>query len=268
MKGILFGMVLVSGLSLAETIQVSVNDFNFTYNDPHGLGTASSFSRSKLKTDQVEVAVERIDKDLRFAVTGVENLEFELKNAPAFMIQAETMSVSNFNMNLAEKLNLSLGAGRFNSPNDNLKLDGFFLDCQRDKSKSEIMDQLLNGCVQKMILKNSKFSSQDAEGFLGAIHSSISVSLSEKADLGVNSLEMKTTNGKFDLIAEVKSSISGKVKSNGNISYDHVTGRLAIKVSEIKFGILNITRKVFDELKKKETDKLKIKEPFIYYSFK
>lgn len=268
MKSLFLGLVLVSGFVHAEPLHVSVKNFNFNYKDPHGEGSATSFSRNQFVNEEVQVAVDRIDKDLKFNVTGSENLEFELKNAPSFMVEAETMTVSNFNMNLAEKLVLSLGAGRFNSKDDALKMDGLSLDCARDLSKQEIMDQLLAGCIQKMTLKNSKFSSQNTEGLLGIVTDSIASVVSEKGDLGINSLDMKTNNGKYDLSAEVKSSISGKVKSNGNMSYDHVSGKLTIKISEVKFGILNITGKVFDELKKKENEKMKVKEPYVYYSIK
>ncbi len=268
MKIFILHLILFSGFAIADTLKLSVQDFNFTYKDPHGSGSATSFSRNMFQGSHVDVAVDRIDRDLKFMVTGSESLEFELKNAPAFMIEAETMSVSNLNLSLAEKVILSLGSGRFYSKNDELNLDGLFLDCLRDESSEGIVDQLIKGCIQKMILKNSKFSSQDNGGLLGAMKSSISVIVSGKSDLGINSLEMRTTNGKYNLTAEIKSSISGKVKSNGHTSYDPILGKLTIKVSEIKFGILNITSKVFEELKKKETQRLKIKEPFIYYTIK
>lgn len=269
MKNLVLGLMLASGVvHAAEPLSVTVKNFNFSYKDPHGEGSATSFTRNQLVDEQVHVAVDRIDKDLKFVVTGSENHEFELKDAPSFMTEAETMSVNGFNLSLADRVALTLASGRFNSKDDSMKLDGLTLDCARDLTKIEIMDQLLAGCIQKMTFKTSKFSSQTEEGFIGLLSSSISSALSEKADLGINSLDMKTNAGKYDLSAEVKSSISGKVKSNGNMSYDHTTGKLTLKISEVKFGILNITGKVFDELKKKESEKLKVKEPYVYYTIK
>lgn len=269
MKSLALGLLLVTGVAHGtEPLKVSVKNFNFTYKDPHGEGSASSFTRNQLASEEVHVAVDRIDKDLKFTVTGSENHEFELKDAPSFMTEAETMSVNGFNLSLADRVALTLASGRFNSKEDAMKLDGLSLDCARDLTKTEIMDQLLSGCIQKMTFKTSKFSSQAEEGFIGLLSSSISSAVSDKADLGINSLDLKTNAGKYDLTAEVKSSISGKVKSNGNMSYEHTTGKLILKISEVKFGFLNITGKVFDELKKKESDKLKVKEPYVYYSLK
>ena len=86
--------------------------------------------------------------------------------------------------------------------------------------------------------------------------------------VGVSALDLKTNAGKYDLSAEVKAQVSGKVKSNGNMSYDASAGKLTLKISEVKFGFLNITGKVFDELKKQQSETLKVNEPYVYYSLK
>jgi hypothetical protein len=266
MKRFMIGLLLCSGMAHAEPLKVSVTDFNFTYQNPHGEGTATSFASNKLFGEEVSVSVDRIDQDLKFTVSGSQNLEFDLKNAPSFMTEADTMSVSTFNMALAEKLFMSLGSGRFNSKNDSLKLDGLTLECARDLSKEDLAEQLATGCLQRMSFKTSKFSSE--EGLAEVLKASLSETLNDKANLGINSLEFKVTSGKFDFSAGVKAQVSGKVKSSGTILYEHQAGKVTVKISEIKFGILNITGKVFDELKKQETEKFKVKEPFLYYSLK
>lgn len=270
MKNLIFGLLITSTFAHAEPLKVSVKNFNFTYKNPYGEGSASSFTRTKsLNKEEVRVMVEKIDKDLKFSVTGSENQEFELKDAPSFMTEAETMSVNSFNVSLADKLLLTLGAGRFNSRDDAMKIDGVTLDCARDQTKEEVMDQMLFGCIQRMILKSSKFSSQAVEeSFFGILAESFSEALSDKNDLGINALDLRTSNGKYDLSADVKSSISGKIKSTGNMSYNPTTGKLTVRVTDVKFGILNITGKVFEELKKKENEKLQVKQPFVYYSLK
>jgi hypothetical protein len=269
MKIFMLGIVFFSGIANAEPLKVSVSNFSFSYKDPRGEGFAASFNRNNLVANQVNVSVDRIDKDFNFQVSGSENLEFQLKNAPSFMTEAEKMSVQGFNMLLAEKLNLTLAEGRFLSGQDNLSLDGMNLDCGRDLTKKEVMDQLLNGCIQKMSLKTSKFSSQSLEaGLLSELTQSIALALSEKSNLGINSLDLKTNGGRYDLSADIKSQISGKIRSNGQMSYDDLNGKLTVKISQVKFGILNITGKVFDELKKKENEKLIVKQPYLYYSLK
>src|SRR6478736_403594 len=112
MKSLFIGVILFNTCVVyAETLNVNVKNFNFTYTNPHGAGTAASFNRSQLIVDELKVTVDKIDKDFKLSVTGAETQEFEFKDAPAFMTEADTMSVSNFNLTLADKLNLSLGAG-------------------------------------------------------------------------------------------------------------------------------------------------------------
>lgn len=268
MKALFVGVLMFNALNVsAETLNVSVKNFNFTYTNPHGQGTAASFSRSSLINEELSVTVDKINKDFRLNVSGAETQEFELKNAPAFMTEAQTMSVSGFNLNLAERLNLSLAAGRFNSTDSSLKLDGLNLDCSRDQTQPEVMDQLIKGCIQKMTFKSSKFQSQDVEEALVNVISE-AVSKSINSNVTVNSVDLKTNAGKYDLAADVKAQVSGKVRSKGDMSYDPASGKLTLKISEVKFSILNITGKVFDELKKQQSDKLTVKEPYVYYSIK
>lgn len=268
MKGFMIGCVLFSGLAQAQTLSVNVSNFNFSYQDPFGEGSATSFSRTEA-LEAVQVRVEKQDKDFLLMTTGAEEQEFTFKDAPSFMIEAETMSIKGFNLNLKETFALNLGSGRFYSRDDSLKLDNLNLSCARDVTQSEEMDQLISGCIKKMSLKSSKFSSESAKkSFLNVLENAMLVTGIDKADLGVNDLDLKTQNGKYELQGEVKAQISGKVKSHGNMNYDPAKGTLTVKISEVKFGLFNVTGKVFDELEKNESEKLQVKKPYIYYTIK
>jgi hypothetical protein len=268
MKSLILGLILCSGLAHAETLNVTVRNFNFTYSDPHGEGSATSFSRTQIIEEAVNVSVDKVDSNFKLSVSGSENLEFEFKDAPSFMTDAETMSVNGFNLSLTESMNLSLASGVFHSKESTLKLDGLFINCSKDASLTEAMDQLISGCIQKMSFKSSKFSSQSVETtFALAVADSIKASLAG-SDVQITAVNLKTTSGKYDLSAEVKAKVSGKVKSYGNISYDAATHRLTLKISEVKFSLFNITSKVFDELKKKESEKLVVKQPYVYFTIK
>lgn len=244
-------MILISGIAHAEVSNLNVSDFNFNYTNPHGEGSAAAFSRSGFLDEGVYVTVDKEEKDFLLHASGSETGEFRFKNAPAFMTDAETMTVAGFNLNLAEAVSLSLTSGRFNSPKDILKIDGMALNCNRNSGASDVMNQLITGCIEKLVFKNSKFNKS-----------------SDKSDLTVNSADLKINTGKFDLTAEIKAQISGKVKANGNVSYDEQTSILTIKVSEVKLGILNVRGQVFSELKKSESDKMKVKEPYVYLTVK
>ncbi|WPU65093.1 hypothetical protein [Peredibacter starrii] len=261
MKKLAFSFLFISGFAMANDLQVAVKNFNFTYTDPHGEGSAASFSRMA----GVQVSVDKVDKDFNLLVTGAETAEFTLKDAPGFMTEAQTMIVRDFNLDFGARTSLSLLQGTFNSKDDSMKLDNLSLNCDRKVAHEEVMDQLIGGCIQKMTFKTSKFSSQAEEGVMEALSSALD---NTKASLGINSVALNATNGKFDLAAEVKAQISGKVKANGNVSYNATTGLLTLQISEIKFGLFSVRGKVFEELKMKESEKLKVREPYVYYSVK
>jgi hypothetical protein len=265
MKSLVTALILFTSFASAQTINLNVKNFNFSYKDPHGLGSAENFSRSGV-SGAVEISVDRINTDFKLLVSGSETQEFEFKNAPRFMSDAESMSIKGFNLNLQNNLKLSLSSGKFQGRVDFLSLDGVALECTRLTYHSEIMDQLISGCIQKMVLKTSEFSSQsDQSTLVNALNQAI---ISVLGSLEIRSIELKTSGGKYDLAADVKAQISGKVKSMGQMSYDAVSGKLTVKISEVKFGFINITGKVFDELRNQENDKLKVKQPYVYYSIK
>jgi hypothetical protein len=274
MKSLMIGLALTSSLSYGQVGTVVVSNFNFNYKDPAGTGTASVFSRSFAKTTQrLAVTVDRLDKDFRIVATGAETQEFLFTDAPSFMVDARTMSVSGFNLNLGEKFTASLAAGQFVSADDNLGLDNLSLDCSRDQRGPEVWDQVLSGCVQRLILKAGRFNSAATEahlpGLLGAtILAAAGAAPEVRSAVQISGLDLRISGGKYNLSAEVRAQISGKVTSTGTASYDSAKGVLALRISEVKFGFLNVTDKVFDELKKNESEKLTVKPPFVYYSLR
>jgi hypothetical protein len=262
MKSLVFSFFLMTGVVQAEVLKVKVADFNFSYEDPNGEGTATSFSRNQFIDSQVQVNVSKVNKDFQVIVTGSENHEFDLKNAPDFITNAETMDIHGLNLLLDQSLDLSLKSARFNSKKSSLKLDLFSLFCLRDVNQDKLLDQIVTGCTQKLSLKSSKFISEKTTELIAKLIGALD------SGLGVHNVDLQINNGKFDLTAEVKADISGRVRGRGTVTYDPSTGKITARIDEVKFGILNITGRVLDEIKKKENEKLKVKGSTIYYSLK
>jgi hypothetical protein len=267
MKKIILIACLVSLNALAVSPTVDIQGFNFIYNDPSGTGTASSFTYSDAKADQdgLIVDVEKNVQDFKISVKGAENREFEFKNAPKFVVEAQTMELRNFNANSSTRVSLSLDYAKFDSAKDSLELKNLTLSCDKAALSGEA--EFIQGCIQKMNMKSSSFSSSDSNNIFGALKNSLSAAVQSKS-LSIKSIDLKAVNGKFDLSADVKAQISGTAKANGNLSYDQATKVLTIKISDVKFGILNVTTKVFDELKKQESATLKVNKPYVYYQLK
>lgn len=268
-----FAFYLCISCAFADDLKLGIEQFNFEYQTPHGLGTAASFSHNmkSLNEEGLKIEVEKIDEVFKFHVSGSENQDLELKDAPSFIQEAESMKVENLNFKLEDSLALSLIRGQFISKNDDLDLENFTLNCSKDHSLTLLEDQLISGCIQAMVLKSNSFSSEsrDKGHLVSALNRAFLKSLgADKANLGIKKLELLSTGGKFNLSAEVKAQVSGKAKGKGTFSYDPTAKKLTVKIDEVKFGILNVTSMVFDELKKSETEKLIVSKPYVYLLLK
>ena len=266
MKKLLCILVVFADLALAAPVATNVNvrDFNFTYKNPNGSGTALSFERSQLIDQKISVHVERVANDFVLNVSGAENQQFVLENAPSFMTDAETMKVTGFNLDFSKQLKMTLASANFQSTSDSLNVSGVTLDCARNMGQGEVMDEIISGCFKTMSFKSTQFSSQNnAEALMSAL-----IDKAVQGSIGVTALDFKITNGNYNLNANVKADISGKVKSTGNLSYNQNTGLVTLKINEVKFSILNVTGKVFDELKKMESENIKVSKPYVYIKVK
>ena len=249
----IFIALLVSASAQASALQIKVSDFNFEYRDPRGDGVASSFHMDKQREAQsVAVLVDKVDDNFSITVSGAQEGRYELKGAPSFMTEAKSMHIVDLDLSFDSEANLSVASASFVS-DDELSLRNFTLSCARSQAV-EVMDQLLEGCIQKMRLRSNKFSS----------NSLTTLVQKTMGGIGVNDLDLNVSGGKLDLSAQIKAQISGKARAKGNISYAAHEKKLTVKLSEVKFGILNVTSQVFDELKKNESAQMKVQKPYIY----
>jgi hypothetical protein len=152
---------------------------------------------------------------------------------------------------------------------DELHLKNFTLNCNKDLTQAAAENQLILGCLQKMTVKSQSFSQAALDdGLVKALTGAFQNVAGSRGNLTIKSLDFKVNGGKYNLDADVKAAMSGHAKSNGNMSYDPATGIMTVKISEVKFGILTVTGMVFDELKKNENDRMKVKQPNVFYKIK
>lgn len=245
--------------------EVDLQGFDFNYTDPKGSGTASAFSRQMERADNsVKVDVEKVTDGLAVVITGAEEQNFVVKELPSFVKEAKSMLIEQLFLNVSETLGLELDRGSFVSEKDELSMENFALDCHRDESQKDLMDQAISGCISKLNLHASKFSMDSAKKILEKVFQG-----SEKATpISIRGLDFTSNNGDYDLKADVKAQISGTAKSSGKLSYDPASKVLTIKISEIKFGVLSVRKMVFDQLKRNESATLKVNEPYLYLTIK
>ena len=266
---IIFMSLFISSMAYGQATQVNVQNFNFNYQAPFGDGTADTFSYEKTRKSHQSVHVEKVGEEFKMILEGVENQELIFKDAPDMIKNAELMNLKKVNFSFAEKISLDIGSANFHSPEQDIEMKALSLNCDLVKAQKEILDQALLGCIQKMTLKSSGFSTSGESSFSNAIMSAVDERYNAiQGSVGIKNLSMKVNSGKFDLSADVKAQISGTAKASGSLKYDQSTRKLTVKISEVKFGILNVTSQVFNELKKQESATLKVNEPYVHITLK
>jgi hypothetical protein len=264
MKSLLLSLLILPSISWAQGFKANINNFNFNYTSPLGEGMARNFSfESYSEKQEARVWVEKTYEGFLVRASGATDGEFRIKNAPDFIMNAERMSLREFNFSFNQIMTIKLDEANFTSAESQLHLQNLAWSCNRDLSKSEILDQVLNGCIRRMSLKTSRLNSNSfvAEAFAAAmeIHSEA------LAGAGLSDLDLSIEKGSFDLSAHVKAQVSGKVRGKGEVNYNSSTKEVRIKISSVKFGFFNITGKVFSELKKNESEKMKVNQPYIIF---
>lgn len=260
---------LMSSMAWGQVSQVGISNFNFNYQAPQGSGTADAFSyQQKIDAGQ-NVQVEKVGEDFKILLEGVENRELTFKNAPDIIKNANTIKLSAFNFSFAEKFLLTLNNAVLNSPDKTVDLKNLNLACDRIATFPEVMDQVISGCVQKMSLKTGGLSTNGEAGLDQALMKAIDEGHDQiLGEVGLKNVSLKVNGGKFDLSADIQAQISGTAKSTGSIKYEAAIKKITVKVSEVKFGFLDVTSKVFDELKKQESATLKVSKPYLYLTIK
>ncbi len=269
MKYFILFFALSSTLAQAQISQAHIKDFNFSYQDYRGEGMAAvfSFEPHRGPRTQQKVVVERIFDEFKISLSGVHNEELHLRDAPSIVLNAESMTLKDFNLSFSETFGLQMGSGIFTSSVDQSRFSELHLSCERHQSYKMVKEQMINGCLKKMTMKIGAFSTTSA--FINKLMPAVDGRFDVFADsVDIKDFDVNMTNSSFDFVGELKALIIGKIKGKGSVGYSSHDNRLTINLNEVKFGFLNITSQVFDELKKQENDEMKVERPYIYVTIK
>lgn len=255
MKNILTLSLLLTSSLCWSVSAVKVQNFNFNYMEGAGTGSAISFEVIK---NQSQVFVNRAGNDLVFSSSLLEE-NAVWRNAPSFVLDS-AVEVKGFNLHLSKTLTATLSSGKFVS-DTKMAINSVSVECARDKG-ADVFEEVINGCLEKGVVKVTDFVSQSVESFLAKF--------SEKEfypeNTQVRSLNLVLLNNNFNLSANAKFGINGTLKARGNAQVDYLKRKGTLKITEVKFGILNITNKFFDEVRKMEIKGLVVNQPYLYFN--
>lgn len=257
MKRILTLSLLLSSSLSWSVSSVKVQNFNFNYADGKGSGTASSFEIVK---NQSQVFVNRNGTDLEFSSPLLEE-NVVWKNAPSLILDSQ-VEVRGFDLNLGKNLVANLVSGQFNS-DSKMSVKNVSADCSR-LTGSDVFEELINGCLEKGTVKVATFVSESVDAFFANVNED---DIYPDSTTQVRSLNLTFAKKNFNLTANAKFGVNGTLKARGNTEVDYQNRKATIRITEVKFGILNITNKFFAEIKKMDIEGMRVSQPYIYFDF-
>lgn len=249
----IFTLSLLLTSSLAWSVSsVKVQNFNFNYVDGTGVGTASAF---EIVTNQTQVFVNRVGADLEFS-SPLLTEPLRWKDAPSFILGSK-VDVKGFNLTLNKDLNANLTSGNFDSESK-MSIQNVSAQCFR-ASGADVFEEVIAGCLQQGVVKFSSFESRSLDTFVSLLTDEV-----ETESTQVRSLNLNFAKKNFNLTANAKFGVNGTLRAKGSADVDYQNKKAVIRVTEVKFGILNITGKFFTEIEKLDLKGVEVRRPYIY----
>jgi hypothetical protein len=255
MKALLSLLVLFP-LTAFSLERFNLSGFDFDYRAPYGEGRASSFSYGR--QGSVELKVNKLFDTFSVEVTGHTQAEFELKQAPGFLLDADIIRFQRLELHLDRSLRASLSSAHTSDYQQSLELQELRAECQRQVTSTELAEQVIQGCIQRLSLQVRRIN---PSAMLPLIEDLIGEGLQASE---MQNLDLKINSGRYEFVTDVRAQIPGKLRSRGSVRYDGPKKLLTVNVAEVRFGILNITGQFFDELKQKETPNFKVQRPNLF----
>lgn len=144
---------------------------------------------------------------------------------------------------------------------DHYALSNLNMNCKTPKAGL----RPLENCLQNGSINIANFQMDQANSLSFALNA-ISVT---GTDASFKNLELVLKNGNFNLELKATMSVTVTIKGDGHIEYLPSGGDfdLRVRIDKLKASFLNIKDDLFKELKKNESDTLKVQAPYIYIAF-
>lgn len=263
---LMFLLLVIPCLAIAEFPAIKITNFDVSYTDPSGSGTATSFETPNeyvtLKDKSFDILF--IKKDGTFIFTYGSN-EFLLESPPTMLLDANNFDWSNFNLiSGGNKINLSLDSLNYQSTTESGLLRSLKIDCTENGSNDdELGVKLLDSC-----LKQSKISLQQMRTVTNAtlVNFIPKVVFNEEAQetTEIKNLILNVANHTFALKVTAKLDITATLKANGKVWYLKDENKIKIQLDKAKVGFFSVKGKIFAEFEKDTSGKIVVQRPYIY----
>ncbi len=275
MRWFCFWLSVFSCGVLADSFDLELNDLNFIYKRPEGVGSvrAVSYGGATLSGDlRVEVAKKSELNHYQVAVLGFKIPYVDQLGTFEHIVHGEMqkLNLQHGNHRLLLTFDLFRGVERKGL----LVMSGLHLDCYQAVSliEGDWLD-ILGGCLRKGSFSIKGFNSASLEqntinsfafGLLSDIYSH-----HQTKDGEVSDLKISTNNGLLNFAIKLTVKLRGhklktEVKGSGKIYLERKTNELVVKIDKVKgAGFIPITGPFFQAMQGVGKGRVRVNRPYI-----
>ncbi len=242
------GILLLSLLFACEIKTdnlIRLKGLNLDYSAPNGSGELSLYIGPSLLEDSLKFELVKNEKTLDVSLPGIQ-YKMEI---PGFLKKAQEIEISDFNLEVSrQKALVTLEKYYALKEDESQVLEDATVSCEAQsvsESGQKMMEDILHACIERGLIKFYSFKEKKFE---------------------MVNLEAQISNGTLNITGQVFSSINGKMKLEGAIEYLKEEKKIRLRADKVKFGILSVKKRFFQEMKELESENFKVQEPYLYYS--
>lgn len=248
--------------------QGKLNNLSAKYQSPSGTGKAAYINFQDFgEYRNADLEVENYNGLLIFNLRDEnEDKSFELDLSTFGITDADSINLNQLNFsNDAKRINLNINSANAKAEDKSTSFSGASINCHRDKVFEDITDDLLSACLKNSSLSISNLNIRSGKSEFVSIvtneYDEVEI-LGSAIKLDYLKLNINGHNFKGETKGDVTKNV--KVKFEGQTHYFQDKRQVRVKISKAKAGFISVKGTIFKELKKAQSDNLRVNEPYIY----
>lgn len=166
---------------------------------------------------------------------------FRYEIAAPFMKDVKSAQVEGLSFKAVPgQISFAVGSAKLQQVKSDTELDKTTLSCQSAAGAPDPVD----ACVEYLRLKSDGVDAGDTK---------------------IKEASLSVTKGK--LTFAVNLSGVGKINGEGTASHDAANKTVVLKISKVKYGIIEVTGQFFSQLKNVKSDMIKVDRPYVYVNY-
>lgn len=277
-KAGLAALLLTSALTAnADFKNIRVTNFQGTYSSPQGSGSADEFliPSEQEHNSPLYSEIEIFKGNENFQIS-IDSQDFLWEDVPSVLLEMQSLNWSDIDFNTASKrVSLEVQSLRGVTDQKTVSLSRANANCSHSgEGHQSFVENLLESCLNGTgRLRVASFNNEDKSSllnkselteFIQALHGLDDKAPSTQQEL--EDIELDIRNNSFEARLKTKIIFNTTVKAEGKSYFDSDEKVIRLRIDKAKAGFLNVTDKVFEELEKKQGEKLRVERPWVFVS--